>query len=140
MNPKRTSKLTIILRMALIPLLVTAFWGLMLSIADVSLGLYLFLGGLVALVLGIGFLWAFTNVGTFLLCPREYRLWKAGGGDPFFDSLDSPINNDPPSVKLQELYREKARQEWEANFGPLPSPSTPQATDFTITLDDPNII
>jgi hypothetical protein len=137
MNSKRTSKLTIIARMAIIPFLVTAFWGLMLSIADTSLGFYLVLGGLVALVLGIGFLWAFTNFFTFLLCPKEYRIWKAGGGDPFFDSLDSPINNDPPSVKLQELYREKARQDWEANFGPLPTPSPPQSADFTITLDDP---
>jgi hypothetical protein len=48
---KRTPKLTIIFRLALIPLLVTAFWGLMLSIADASLGFYLMIGGLVALVL-----------------------------------------------------------------------------------------
>ena len=78
MNQKRTSKLTIIVRMALIPLLVTAFWGLMLSIADTSLGLYLVLGGVIALVLGIGFLWAFTNFFTFLLCPTGVPNLESG--------------------------------------------------------------
>ena len=47
---KRTSKLTILIRIAIIPMAVTAFWGLMLSIANTSLGLYLVLGGVVALV------------------------------------------------------------------------------------------
>ena len=32
-------------------------------------------------------------------------MWKAGGGDPFIDTLPSPINNDPDSVRYQELFQ-----------------------------------
>jgi hypothetical protein len=86
----------------------------------------------------MSFLWGGTNLLTFLSGPREYLLWKKGGGDPFFDSLDGPLNTDPPEVRYQELYREKARQEWEASFGPLPIPSPPP--DSTKGIDDPNVI
>ena len=128
--------------MAIIPFVVVAFWGLMLCIADPGLGFYLVLGGVAALVLGIGFCWAFTNFFTFLLCPREYRLWKAGGGDPFFDTLDSPLNNDPPSTRFQELYREKARQECEEvdrMFGLCPNPPV-VLPDLTRGIDDLDVI
>ena len=140
-GPKRTSKLTIIFRMAIIPLLVTAFWGLMLSIADMSLGS---LPG--SRRFGQHLFSASDFSGHSRTSSRSFfALGSTNFGRPvgairFFDTLDSPLNNDPPSVRYQELYQEKARQEWEANFGPLPTPSPPQATDWTITLDDPNII
>jgi hypothetical protein len=131
---KRTSKLTIIFRIAVIPFLVTAFWGLMFSIADPEIGLYFVLGGVGAIIGAIGFLWLFTNICTFFSCPTYYRLWKKGGGDPFFDSIDSPLNNEPDSVRYQALYREKTRQELEELFPP------PAAPDFTKGIDDENVI
>jgi len=136
--PKRTSKLLILFRIGCLPFSVVLFWALMFSTVDVDAGLDLALGGVIAFVVIILFLWGFTNLFTFLSGPREYLLWKRGGGDPWFDSLDPPLNNDLPEVRYQELYREKARQEWEANFGPLPIPSPPP--DSTKSIDDPNII
>jgi hypothetical protein len=131
---RRTSKLTIVFRIAIVPFLVTAFWGLMFCLADLELGFYFVLGGVGAIVFAITFLWAFTNVCTFFSCPRYYRIWKKGGGDPFFDSIDSPLNNDPDSVRYFELYQERARQEFEQLFPP------PAAPDFTKSIDDENII
>ena len=131
---RRTSKLTIIFRLTLIPFLVVAFWAAMFCIADVERGFSFVLGGVGAVLLSIAFLWGVTNLGTFLSHPREYRLWKKGGGDPFFDTLDQPFNNDPDSIRYQELYREKARQELEELFPP------PAAPDFTKSIDDENII
>ena len=135
-GPKRTPKRKMIFRMAIIPFLVVAFWGLMFCIADPEMGFCFMVGGAAAVLGGIGFCWAFTNIGTFLSHPRYYRLWKKGGGDPFFDTLDPPFNNDPPSTRYQELYREKARQECEEMFG-IYSPTPP---DPTRGIDDPNII
>lgn len=138
-NPKRTSKLVIAFRMAIIPFLVVAFWGLMLSIAAPVLGLILVLGGVGAIVFGLCFCWGFTNICTFFYSPRYYRLWKKGGGDPFFDTLSGPFNNDPPATRYQEMYREKARQEGEAfnrTFGLRP----PVAPDASKGIDDPNVI
>jgi hypothetical protein len=123
-----------IFRMAIIPFLVVSFWGLMFCIADPGLGFCFVLGGVAAIIGGIGFCWTVTNIGTFLSHPRYYRLWKKGGGDPFFDTLDPPFNNDPPSTRYQELYREKARQECEDVFPP-PAPPDP-----TRGIDDPNIV
>ena len=105
-----------------------------LRLADLELGFYFVLGGVGAIVFAITFLWAFTNVCTFFSCPRYYRIWKKGGGDPFFDSIDSPLNNDPDSVRYFELYQERARQEFEQLFPP------PAAPDFTKSIDDENII
>jgi hypothetical protein len=118
----------------LIPFAVVAFWAAMLSIADVGLAFNFVLGGVIAVVLSIAFLWGFTNLGTFLSHPREYRLWKKGGGDPWFDTVDEPFNNDPPSIRYQELCREKARQEWEEMFPP------PMPPDPTKGIDDPNVL
>ena len=98
---KRTPKLTIAFRMVVIPFAVVGFWGLMLSIAAPVLGLFLVLGGVVAVFLGLGFCWGFTNVATFLYSPRYYRLWKRNGGDPFFDTLSGPFNNDPDSIRYR---------------------------------------
>jgi hypothetical protein len=136
--PKRTSKLTILARIGCLPFAVVLFWALMFSTVDVDAGLDLVLGGVIAFAVIILFLWGFTNLFTFLMAPREYRIWKRGGGDPWFDSLDPPLNTDPPEVRYQELFREKARLEWEANFGPLPTPSPPP--DSTKSIDDPNVI
>jgi hypothetical protein len=131
---KRTSKLTIIFRIGIIPFLVVSFWGLMFCIADPETGFCFVLGGVGAILGAIGWCWGFTNVCTFLYSPRYYRLWKKGGGDPFFDTLDFPLNTDPDSVRYQELYQEKARQEFEEMFPP------PAAPDFTRGIDDPNVI
>ena len=129
---KRTPKLTIVARMVIIPFAVVGFWGAMFCIADVGLGFSFLVGGVGAVILSIAFLWAFTNICTFLSCPKEYRLWKKGGGDPWFDTLDRPFNNDPPSVRYQELHQERARQQAEEMFPP------PAAPDFTQSIDDPN--
>ncbi len=68
---KRTPKWKIVFRIAIIPFLVTAFWGLMFCIADPEIGFWFVLGGAGAIVFAIGFLWAFTNVCTFLSCPTR---------------------------------------------------------------------
>jgi hypothetical protein len=74
-------------------------------------------------------------------------MWKKGGGDPFFDTLDSPLNTDPPSVRFQELYRAKQWQETAVvnqQVG-LPDdfmtngPATPSANDIP-GIDDPNVV
>ena len=129
-SPMRTSKLTIIVRMVSIPMICVCAVGAL-------LGAPVIIGGAIGLALMLGFWWAVTNIGTFLMAPREYRLWKKNGGDPWFDTLPSPFNNDPTSTRYQELYREKARQDWEASFGPLPMPLPP---DSTKSLDDPDVI
>jgi len=128
---RRTPKLTIVARMVIIPFAVVAFWGLMLSIAAPVMGLCLVLGGVGAVLLGLGFCWGFTNVCTFLYSPRCYRLWKRNGGDPFFDTLDPPFNTDSDATRYQELYREKARQQAD------PPPAIP---DSTRGIDDENVI
>jgi DNA-directed RNA polymerase subunit RPC12/RpoP len=137
-NPRRTSKLTILARISCLPFAAVLFWALMFCIVDVSAALALVLGGVIALAIALFFLWGVTNFFTFLMCPREYWIWKRNGGDPWFDTLPGPLNTDPPETRFQELFREKSRQEWEANFGPLPTPSPPP--DSTKSLDDPNVI
>lgn len=106
---KRTSRTAIIARFFAWPVIC-------LVIPSVLLGWPVFLGGFVTVGLGLLFCWAFTNVGGAIWCKMNgtshyLKMWKAGGGDPFFDTLDSPLNNDPPSVRFQELYRAKQRQE-----------------------------
>jgi hypothetical protein len=142
---KRTPKRVIIARFLTWPMIC-------LSIPALLLGWPVFLGGIAAVGLGLLFCWAFTNIGGAIWCKMNgtshyLKLWKKGGGDPFFDTLDSPLNNDPPSVRFQELYREKLRQETEAanrQFG-LPSESmtsrsaTSPARDIP-SINDPNII
>ena len=59
---KRTPKWKIAARMVIIPFAVVGFWGLMLSSAAPVLGLCLVLGGVGAVLLGLGFCWGFTNV------------------------------------------------------------------------------
>jgi DNA-directed RNA polymerase subunit RPC12/RpoP len=130
-NPMRTSKLTIIGRMVAIPMICVGAVGAL-------LGTPVIIGGAIGLAVMFGFWWGVTNLAAFLFSPTYYRLWRKGGGDPWFDTLPSPLNNDPDSTRYQEMYREKSRQEWEASFGPLPIPSPPP--DSTKSLDDPNVI
>jgi hypothetical protein len=118
----------------LIPFLVVGFWGLMFCIVDVERGINFMVWGMGAVLVCIAFLWAFTNFFTFLFNPTYYRLWKAGGGDPFFSTLDPPFNNDPDSIRYAELYQERARQQAEELFPP------PAAPDFTQSIDDPNVL
>jgi len=125
----------ILARIAILPLLVAG------SVAAL-LGWEVFLGGVIAVAIGLFFLWAFTNIGTYLCSPRYYRMWRAGGGDPWFDTLDPPLNNDDASTRYQEMFREKARQECEQvdrQFGLTP-PSSPAAPDATKGIDDPDVI
>jgi fatty acid desaturase len=113
-NPKRTSKLTILARFFAWPVVVLSFWTFF-------LGWPVFLGGMIAVAIGLFGCWAFTNLVMF------------------FDCLDSPLNNDPPSVRFQEMYREKARQECEEvdrQFGIVPAP----APDTMKDINDPNVI
>ena len=127
-NPRRTSKLTILARFFAYPVAMLSFWTFF-------LGWPIFLGGIVAVAIGLFGCWGFTNLVLFIWHPRETRLWWRGGGDPWFDTLDSPLNNDPPSVRFQEMYREKLRQECE-QFGPAPT----VVPDTTKGINDPNVI
>lgn len=137
--PKRTPRTVIISRFAAIPLIAAGGVALL-------LGWPVFLGGLIGISFFIFFAWAFTNVVTWVWCKadgssRYLRLWKAGGGDPFFDTLDSPLNNDPPSVRFQELYREKLRQECEGVNGPSGSSPGCRTNNCQLPgINDPNII
>jgi DNA-directed RNA polymerase subunit RPC12/RpoP len=138
-NPKRTSKLVILARIVALPFAVLAFWAFFLSLGSGWMAVYFVLGGVGAVVGALFFLWAVTNIGTYLCSPYYYKLWKKNGGDPFWDSLNSPINNDPPETKYQELFREQARQECEEvdrMFGL--QPQTPP--DSTKSINDPSVI
>jgi hypothetical protein len=66
---------------------------------------------------------------------------RKGGGDPWFDSLPPPFNDDPPEVRYQELFREKLRQENAELLKPLvPLPRQNDPNDFTKSIDDQNFI
>jgi hypothetical protein len=54
-----------------------------------------------------GFAWLVTNIGMALLYRNdpEYRAYRRSGGDPYFDSLPSPINPD------SDLTRQTGLQE-----------------------------
>jgi hypothetical protein len=128
-NPRRTSKLVILLRLAVAPAVVIGFWCGVFWFTGIGGMAWPFIeGGLLAYAVIIGFLWVVTNVGTFILYPCEYILWRKGGGDPFFDTLLAPFNFDPPEVAYQELYRKKARREF--GFAPFSKPpSNPPPSD-----------
>ncbi len=115
MAPRRSSKLRVLFRFLIIPAWVLASYA-------AFLGWEIFVYGMIGLGVIVFLLWAFVNFFTFIGCPREYRLWKAGGGDPFIDTLPEPFNNDPAEVRYQEMFREQARQEDELVLDDLPPP------------------
>jgi hypothetical protein len=129
------------------PVIVGLGYFLLFSIVDVWAGVYFLVGGLGWCAIMIGFVWLVTNVGTFLCNPKEYRLWKKGGGDPFFDTQTGFINTDPDEVKYQELYRERERMKTEQKvrtlhlekyFEDVCDSSNPDPSDKGI--EDPNFL
>jgi hypothetical protein len=139
---RRTSKLKILLRLSIVPIAVTLFWAFMLSLGgNYYIVRVILVGGFGATAAALFFLWAFTNLATFLTMPRVWWLIKKGGGDPWFDSIPSPFNNDPAEVRYQELFREKLRQENEWLQQPLvPPTSQNDPRDATKGIDDPRFI
>ncbi len=127
----RTSKLTIIGRMVAIPMLYVGAVGTL-------LGTPVIIGGAIGLALMLGFWWGVTNLAAFFISPTYYRLWRKGGGDPWFDTLPELLNTDPPEVRYQEMFREKARLECEELGIPIQPPPLPP--DSMKSLDDPDII
>ena len=139
---RRTSKLTILFRLSIVPLAVVAFWSWVLSLGGnyyiVRCALF---GGLGTLALLLGFLWGFTNLMTLLTMPKVWWLLRRGGGDPWFASLPEPFNTDPLHVSYAELFEEKLRQENEWLQQPLvPLPPQNDSKDATRGIDDPHII
>ena len=110
-SPRRTSKLTIIARMGCFPLVATLSWGIVFSLASWEMCWAVIKGGVIAIFGIIFILWLIVNIGTFLYSPRDYLLWKRGGGDPFFDTLHWPFNTDDDAVRYRELYIEKERMD-----------------------------
>jgi hypothetical protein len=113
-GPKRSSKVGIIARLVAIPVAVVAFWAVLFLLLDLGgWALAFLIDGLGGLAVVVFLCWAAHNIIMWIWCPREMRLWKKGGGDPFFDTLPPPFNNDPDSTRYQELYRERLRLEEE---------------------------
>lgn len=112
--PKRTPRSLIIARFIAWPVAVLTFWVVMFNLTGIGGWTWAFLAGGLGALAGILFLcWAGTNIIMWIWCPREMKIWKAGNGDPFFDTLPPPFNNDADSTRYQELYRERARMEEE---------------------------
>ena len=137
---RRTSKLKILFRLSIVPIGITLFWAYMFSLGgNYEIVRWTLIGGFGTTGAVFLFLWAFTNFMTLLTMPKVWLLIKRGGGDPWFDSLPSPFNNDPPSVRYQELYEEKLRQENEWLQQPLVPPQN-GPKDSTKGIDDPDFI
>jgi hypothetical protein len=110
--PRRSSKIGILARLVAWP--VIGLTGYIIFFALVGMGDWImpFIVGGLGSVFGILFLyWALMNIIMWILNPREMKLWKMGGGDPFFDTLPPPFNNDPDSTRYFELYQERLRLE-----------------------------
>ncbi len=122
----RTSKLRVLFWLLIIPAWVLASYA-------VFLGWEIFVYGMAGLIVIVFLLWAFVNFFTFIGSPHYYRMWKAGGGDPFIDTLPAPFNNDPDSVRYQELFQEQARQEDELVLDDFPPPPS---AEFPKSLND----
>lgn len=110
-NPKRTSKLTIILRMLLLPMIIMGGFASVFCIISLASGLFVILAALAGCLGVIAFMWGGMNAIAYIINPKYYRLWKKGGGDPFFDTAPPIINNDPDSTRYQEMYREQQKQD-----------------------------
>lgn len=130
---KRTSKLVILARLSLLPFLFV--FGVSMLYSLIGQGWDTF--KLLTMVLGaiLLFLWAFVNVGTFLISPTNYMLWRRGGGDPWFDSLPPPLNFDDDSTRYAELYQAQLQDDVDREFGPSSIPP-----DSTKGIDDENLI
>ena len=112
--PRRTPKWKMTFRMAIVPFLVVAFWGLMFCIADPGLGFCFFVGGAAAILgryrvlLGVH--------GTSSRSCRTRGITDSGKRVAAIPSLipwtDRSIPTQTPT-RYQELYREKTRQESE---------------------------
>ncbi len=140
MIPRRTSKLTILSRLSIVPIGITLFWSFMFSLGgNYSIVRAILVGGFGATAAVFVFLWGFVNLMTLITMPKVWWLLRRGGGDPWFASLPEPFNNDPPSVRYQELYEEKLRQENEQLLQPLVPPRN-SGTDFTKSINDPDVI
>ncbi len=110
-NPRRSSKIGILARMCAVPFAVVAFWAFFYGqVADPT---WFILGGVGAVVLALLYCWGGTHLFAMIFEREAYKVWKRGGGDPWFDTLDPPFNNDPPEVRYQEIFREQLRQDEE---------------------------
>ena len=141
-GPRRTSKLTILLRLSIVPVGITLFWAYMFSLGgNYHIVRAILVGGFGTTAAVFLFLWCFVNLMTLLTMPKIWWLIKRGGGDPWFASLPEPFNTDPPEVRWQELFEEKLRQEnaWlQQPLVPLPPQNDPE--DSTKGIDDPKFI
>ena len=80
--------------MGCFPLVATLSWANCVCLLLVGTCLADHEGGLSAIFGIIFILWLIVNLGTFLYDPKNYLVWKRGGGDPFFDTLHWPFNTD----------------------------------------------
>ena len=108
---KRTSRWKILFRLTCIPLAVLGFWAALFQFlgAPSNFVLAWITGGLICLVFLIGLMWAITNIGTFICSPRNYWLWRKGGGDPWFCTLPEPFNTDDEYTRFQETLSRKGQ-------------------------------
>ena len=138
--PRRTSKLEILWRISIVPLMVVAFWTFMLSLGgNGEIVRWTLIGGLGTLAGLLGFLWGFVNFDDGPDNAEGVVVNQKGRGRPLVYSLPSPFNDDPAEVRYQELFREKLRQENERLLQPL-VPQRNDPNDATRSIDDPDII
>lgn len=115
-GPRRSSKLGILARLVAWPVIGLTGWIILFFFLGMGDWILPFIVGGFGSVFGILFIyWALMQIIMWIWCPREMKLWKSGGGDPFFDTLPPPFNNDPDEVKYQELFRERLRLEEEGH-------------------------
>jgi hypothetical protein len=93
------------------PFLVVAFWAFLFGLVGEAMSIIF--GGVIVVGGALFIWWAGTNIIMWICNPKEMRLWKKGGGDPWFDTLPESFNPDPPEVRFLELYRERLRMEEE---------------------------
>ena len=78
-----------------ISIIIGLVWNAMTGTVFWTLG-PLVIGSLMIVVFFGGFGWIVVNVGTRLFCGRdpEFQNYVKSGGDPYFDTLPSPLNPD----------------------------------------------
>jgi hypothetical protein len=114
--PKRSSKLGILARLVAWPVIGITGWIILFALLGMGDWVLPFLVGGLGTVFGLLFIyWFLMNLIMWVLNPREMRLWRKGGGDPFFDTLPSPFNTDPSEVRYRELFLERERLEEEGH-------------------------